>query len=263
MTKVNREISNIFLYLSSNMKIILDDTSSKDDEEKLLNEAIISLSDITNLLNNKLTVVKKKNTSEKNIFKTIYRTNGGKLKWKSGDDINKKHKSSDEKYEYIDNINDIKVPLTKFKSIDDIRDINQSIYFFKGNKKYKKGFYIRLFNSIINIPITNVIEEKNISCKIKSVRCKYGTKEQCSKNKNNNCLYVHKGEKYSRIGTSNRCANLTRFGNFEHLYEDLHIIDHIDIKTMLMGTLNDLLLACIWDEINKLPRGIIYDINIC
>jgi hypothetical protein len=150
------------------------------------------------------------------------------------------------------NIGNLRVPI-----IHDLKDISPSIYWFSGDKDNKSGLYLALTpNCYIEIPLPQTIDGTKNSNRNSSIRCKYGSLQDCQLNRENlatkynseirQCHFAHKGDKYVKVGTSFRCPSIPDFGNHYGLKADLQNINIYDIRMLLMYATSDLLLSNIW-----------------
>lgn len=155
--------------------------------------------------------------------------------------------------------NKIKIPIIKY-----LKDIPPMFYWYEGDNIYKKGIYTSICQGFYSkVPFPNVISTNDTMYKINSIACKYGSKQICQENKKKisefhnsetrECFYVHKKEKFNKIGNYYRCA-VESFGNHKTLDHDLNIVGNYDIKHILMYSLSDDLLSMIWYQ-NKFKNG--------
>ena len=163
----------------------------------------------------------------------------------------------------IDSIN-ISPNVLKLPVIDDIQNIPPVMYWYKGDSQNKPGIYTCICPGFYaNIPFPNLVSVNEQNYKVNSIACRYITKQNCIEHKRKNsaiynsevrqCTYVHKKEKFVKIGSNYRC-NIESFGNHERLLQDLDIVDNNDIKHILMYSLSDTLLSMIWYQ-NKFKSG--------
>jgi hypothetical protein len=166
---------------------------------------------------------------------------------------------------------DLKSNILNLPIIKNIKEIPPSFYWFEGNSNIKAGIYTCVTPGFFTkIPLPNVISTLNPDYKINSIPCKFETRELCKQNKIKKsemykseireCLYVHKKEKFSKIGSFYRC-NIESFGNYDSLEEDLNKVSLSDIKRILMHSLSDNLLSIIWYQ-NKFKDGDLVLTNI-
>lgn len=150
---------------------------------------------------------------------------------------------------------DLQSNVLKLPVIKNLQDMPSAFYWFEGDQFYKKGIYTSLCkNFYVKVPFPNLINASK-DYKLKSIRCKYATLQECQANKKKissiyntdvkECFYVHKKEKFNKVGSQYRCA-LETFGNHEILDNDLEKVSHFDIKHILMYSLSDDLLAILW-----------------
>lgn len=146
---------------------------------------------------------------------------------------------------------------------------------YSGDKKHKEGVYIRLpENMFIRIPFPDTIDGTQQNSRIRTVKCKYETHEQCMENRKfladryetniRDCFFAHKNDKYTKVGTNFRCPSKPRFGNHKTLNWDIENIKSNDIKIILMYALSDLFTCLIWNDYHHSNDRIIFsDIEIC
>ena len=170
---------------------------------------------------------------------------------------NKKEVTSEFKTITLDDVegvalknNPIKLPV-----VENLSDIPAAFYWYKGDKFYKKGIYVSLCkNFYVKVPFPNLLNPSK-EFNLKTIKCKYETLQECQANKKKlsmiyggevkECFYVHKKEKFNKVGSQYRCY-IETFGNHEILDHDLKRVSHFDIKHLLMYSLSDNLLAMIW-----------------
>jgi hypothetical protein len=168
----------------------------------------------------------------------------------------------------IDDV-DLQENILELPIIKNIQEIPPSFYWYEGDKFYKKGIYISLCkNFFIKVPFPNVINNASKDYKLNSIRCKYVTLQECQANKKKiseihnstirDCYYVHKKEKFNKIGSQYRCV-IESLGNYDTLDQDLEKTTNFDIKHLLMYSLSDDLLAALWYQ-NKFKdsRGLVF-----
>ena len=159
-----------------------------------------------------------------------------------------KYKTSLIPYKNINSIKGVELGFDyKIPIINKLNEIPPCLYWYNGDKKNEKGVYICLTNgNYIKMPFVNVIDISINEEKVKTIKCKYNTLENCKKNTNINCRFAHVGEKYMRLGTAQRCLALQRFGKHNTLKNDLDKVSDQEIQMLLINSLSDLLLSSIW-----------------
>jgi hypothetical protein len=146
--------------------------------------------------------------------------------------------------------------------INNLNEIPPMFYWYKGDKKNKEGIYASITpHFYIEVPFPDLINKSSKNFKHKSIPCKYKTINQCkekqlefSKIYNTEirqCNYVHIGENFIKIGSDFRCPNLSSFGSFETLDNDLYSVSLADIKNILFNSSSDLLLILLWYSNHK------------
>ena len=155
--------------------------------------------------------------------------------------------------------NTIDIPIVK-----NIKDIPPMFHWYEGDTIYKRGIYVCMVPGFYTrVPFPNTISSTSQNFKINSIPCKYTSKLACTEIKKRmsdlyrseirECSYLHSGEKFIKMGTSYRC-NIESFGNHDTLDSDMNFITINDIKRILMYSLSDSLLCCIWYQ-NKFKNG--------
>jgi hypothetical protein len=132
---------------------------------------------------------------------------------------------------------------------------------------YKGGVYCCISNrNLIKVPYIHINESKAMNRSF-SIRCRFGTKENCKNfNKFNRtdkeCMFAHKGEKMTKIGYATRCNQIPDFGNPETFIRDVSKISLDDIRTILMYGVNDLFIAALWMEYHDIKNKVIENLDI-
>lgn len=156
--------------------------------------------------------------------------------------------------------NSLNLPVVK-----SLKDVPSMFYWYDGgDTPNKRGIYASLSPGFcVRIPLPNTISTTNPNFKLNSIPCKYETREDCIKNKKKiseiykseirECFYVHRKEKFSKIGSFYRC-NIDSFGSHDSLVTDMNRVNVGDIKRILMYALSDALLSTMWYQ-NKFKDG--------
>lgn len=204
------------------------------------------------------------NTDIKTIFKEKINSTVLAHKLKTSNYITHDSKKITEKsIDSIENIN-ISPNILNIPIIENIKDIPPMFYWYNGDKFYKKGIYVSICKGFYaKVPFPNVVSANDENFKTKTMSCKFDSKELCTLNKKKNseiynsdireCFYVHKKEKFNKVGSNYRCL-VENFGNHFTLNHDLNIIDNTNIKHILMYSLSDSLLTMLWYQ-NKFKNG--------
>ena len=155
--------------------------------------------------------------------------------------------------------------------IKNLKDIPPVFHWYNGDNFYKKGIYICLAPGFYSrVPFPNLLAASHPNFKNNSIPCKFETLEACKTHKKKiseiynsdirECTYVHKKEKFTKIGAFYRC-NRESFGNHESLAIDMDFVSITDIKRILMYSLSDSLLSVMWYQ-NKFKDGNLFLNNI-
>jgi hypothetical protein len=150
------------------------------------------------------------------------------------------------------NIGNINLPVAH-----KLKDIPPALYWYNGGKKSKPGIYIKITDGFVaEVPFSSVKDGRYSENVLRTVRCKYVRKEECQQHKQQiarklnlevkKCEYVHQGEKIERIGYTSRCLDIPGFGDYNHIIDDVYKVSERDLRTMLLNSLNDILLASVW-----------------
>jgi hypothetical protein len=182
-----------------------------------------------------------------------------------------------------------KIPLKKINILDKIKlpkeisirmvsrldNLPPAFGWYSGDKTHREGIYIRFpENMFVRIPFPNVIDGTQNYTRNKTIKCKYETKDQCDENckfladryntKIRECLFAHKGDVYSKVGTNFRCPSNPRFGNHAHLKTDIEEMKADDIKPVLMYALSDILNCFLWSDFHHSDDRIVFsDVEVC
>jgi hypothetical protein len=162
--------------------------------------------------------------------------------------------------------NNLNLPVIK-----NLKDMSPVFHWYNGDNFYKKGIYICLAPGFYSrVPFPNLFSASHPNFKNNSIPCKFETLENCTNHKKKiseiynsdvrECTYVHKKEKFAKIGSFYRC-NRESFGNHESLTTDMDFINISDIKRILMHSLSDSLLTVLWYQ-NKFKDGNLFLNNI-
>lgn len=149
--------------------------------------------------------------------------------------------------------------------IKNLKNIQPMFHWYNGDKHNKCGIYVCLSEGFyVRVPFPSVISKDDENFKVNTVPCKYETKELCYSYKKKSsefhnteirpCLFVHKKEKFAKIGSVYRCA-IEGFGNHNTLVSDMQKINIDDIKRILMYSLSDSLLSTFWYQNKDSGKG--------
>jgi hypothetical protein len=181
-------------------------------------------------------------------------------------------------FHHITNIDETKIPETTFQVVSTMNEIPPATYYYDG-PHYRKGVYMRISDKmIVRLPMMDFMDISLNLSKVGTVRCKHLHKSRCEKYTYNGyggkpriCKYAHSGDEFKRISSVARCQRLPRIGTRDSLISDLKYLQQSDIRTLLMGPLNDILIATIKLQsesrgirsTRNLPPTVIDDIEIC
>lgn len=179
-------------------------------------------------------------------------------------------------YKKIDTLDGVELPREiKIKMVAKLEDLSPAFAWYNGDKTHRQGIYLRLpDNFFVRVPFPDVIDSTQNFARTKTIKCKYSSEEQCSENRKflankystnmRECLFAHKGDTYTKVGTNFRCPVNPRFGNHQHLKADIRSIKADDVKPVLMYALSDLLTCFIWNSYHHSADKIIFsDVEIC
>jgi hypothetical protein len=112
-------------------------------------------------------------------------------------------------------------------------------------------------NILAMVSLSRVVESQQ-SGKIRTITCRYGTKEKCGKRR---CEFAHTGESLVKVGSYHRCPKLRTFGNQSTLYDDFDKVSLRDIKMVLFYGLTDVLASIAWLEKYCKGSKLVIDVN--
>lgn len=152
----------------------------------------------------------------------------------------------------------------KITTVANIETIPPAIHYYKNTglgDKYPSGFYMRMpNNTIVRVPVPEVVDSKKEYDRKHSIRCKHHSKDECDSQRQKmakiynstvrSCNFAHKGDKLVKIGYTSRCPSVPSFGNPHTMSQDIKYINLDDIKNVLMYGLSDLFTAAIWLDYN-------------
>jgi hypothetical protein len=155
--------------------------------------------------------------------------------------------------------NSLNLPIIK-----DLKNMIPMLHWYEGDNFHKSGIYVCMAPGFVaRVPFPSVVSSNNINYKAYSIPCKHETRDLCNRHKKKisdiysspvrECMYVHKKEKFEKIGSIYRC-NIESFGNHQSLDYDMNYIGITDIKRILMNSLSDTLLSVLWYQ-NKFKDG--------
>jgi hypothetical protein len=159
-----------------------------------------------------------------------------------------------------------------------LTDIKPAMNWFNGDKHNPEGLYMCLSDNVhVQVPFPDVLDSTRDHNRSRTVKCKYDTHEQCNsirmdlakryESRMRDCYFAHRGDQYTKIGSTFRCAKNPRFGNHAYLNNDMPDIDYNDIKNILMYSLSDVALSAIWSQSNNnstpFKSVVMTNIDIC
>lgn len=176
----------------------------------------------------------------------------------------------------IDTLDNIKLPKEiSLRMISRLDNLPPALGWYSGDKTHREGIYIRLpENMFVRIPFPNVIDGTQNYTRNKTIKCKYETEDQCLENRKfladrystnvRECLFAHKGDVYSKVGTNFRCPTNPRFGSHSHLKDDIEALKADDIKPVLMYALSDVLNCFLWGDFHHADDRIVFsEVEVC
>ena len=149
-----------------------------------------------------------------------------------------------------------------------------SFNWYNGDSKNPPGIYTCLSTGFnVHVPLPNVIDSTKKYDRSKTIRCKNVSSDECLlvrtelaerfNSSVRSCNFAHSGDSIIKIGTSFRCPNNIRFGNYDYLSNDLSNATEFDIKTILSYSLSDSLLSAIWFQHNDHIQSTFINIDVC
>ena len=143
-------------------------------------------------------------------------------------------------------------------AVECLNDIKPSLYWNSGTDGSKQGIYICICNGFyVEVPYA-ALAASNSGTREKTVICKHELFEKCLAFRKANsakfntpireCNYAHVGDNLIRVCISARCPNAPDFGRIDTLKTDLKRATTRELRTILMYSLSDLLLAALWHQ---------------
>lgn len=176
----------------------------------------------------------------------------------------------------ISEIDGVKLPReVRMRIVPRLDNLPPAFGWYQGDKKTREGVYIRLpENMFVRIPLPDVIDGTQNYTRNKTIKCKHETQDQCLENRKyladryntevRACLFAHKGDAYSKVGTNFRCPANPRFGSHMHLSSDVSSLKADEVKPVLMYSLSDLLVCYLWNDFHHKEDRIVFDkVEIC
>lgn len=142
------------------------------------------------------------------------------------------------------------------------------------NHTHTSGIYCCISPGVYaKAPFPEIVDGSKDINRMKSIKCKYGTAENCSDQKNKmskyhnsqirTCNFAHKGEKIIKIGCQQRCSSVITFGNPSTFSTDVKKINSSDINSLLLYGLNDLIISALWFDNQNGCEKYYNDLDVC
>jgi hypothetical protein len=176
----------------------------------------------------------------------------------------------------IDTLDNIRLPKEiSLKMVSHLDDLPSALGWYAGDKTHREGIYIRFpENMFVRIPFPNLIDGTQNYTRNKTIKCKFENKDQCFENREflaekysanvRECLFAHKGDVYTKVGTNFRCPSNPRFGSHAHLKNDIESLKADDIKPVLMYALSDVLNCFLWSDFHHADDRIVFsEVEVC
>ena len=276
---------NDLLYLDNTLETL----------EKLINyknillDEIESLNNNVDLISNKIEFITNDLKNNKKYSSYVYHTAGGMLSYPGREELlnelNKKDNLNNLKNKnttklenktkpkfIIKNviIDELKYNI-KLNVVNNLKDIPVALYYYEGDKVNSKGIYINVLdNNIIKVPFPEIVSSKETDRK-HSIRCKFENKIECNNQRERMakkhggsvrvCNFAHSSDLMIKLGINARCPNSPQYGNPSTVKEDIKNINMADIKNLLLYGINDLALAAIWMNYNKIENIVINNLD--
>jgi hypothetical protein len=279
MNDINKYIENIEkVYLQINDSFINLLTMDYDMETyKNSNDILKKSVDILTILNNH-TVKFKKLIEECKCFNAdikdlliepkpyyVFHTSKGMLSYE-GKDFIREIIPKKETINPIITIKELNYPV-KISTISHLQNLPEAFHYYRGDRDNPEGIYIRLLNNnIARIPFPDIIDAKKDFERKNTIKCKFGTTEECNNNKNRfqkgkSCNFAHVGDKITKICYPSRCNTIPNIGNPETFYSDIRKINYIDGKNLLLYGLNDVMISSLWFSHNMISGKIMNNLE--
>lgn len=278
-------ISNLYKLFLKDGLIVLNNINSDSKQIHDINEYLASLHEMNDMLSEMLSVSHSMIKECDNKKEEIMLYNSGDLKWgdlaENEENIDILEKTielmgtSEKNTKSINNLYGVKLGFTfNLPIINDLDKIPMAYYWYNGDNINAKGVYTRVnYDKCILVPLPDIIDGTKDFNRSNTSKCKYETKEDCVRERGllddkynseiRRCTFAHIGDKYNKICFVNRCASNIRFGCHAHLSNDLNTVSFDNIKNMLLYSLSDNLLGCMWFQKNKIYNKVIEDIGMC
>lgn len=260
INKCSGELQLILTVLSDKVRIIKNIISESKDRVKNIHSKDNTTNNTTN-----------------NMFNFVFKTKSGSLSW---GDISEKEKQSCvvSKHETktavsdtrtITEIYDVKIPSITLNTVNYLNRIPPMFHWYNGSKAIGEGIYVNIApNLYVMVPLPDTIDGTREFNRNNTVRCRNADKKDCDRyrayvakkygSQIRSCNYSHIGDRLIKIGNSNRCRELTGFGNHSTLISDIARVSENDIKNILMYALSDILLAHMWAKANNFLKPVVY-----
>jgi hypothetical protein len=155
----------------------------------------------------------------------------------------------------INRLDDASIPAIELPVLKDLSDAPSALFYFDG-PSHPKGVYIAICKGFcIKVPFPHLTYRPHPDVWKFHQECKHHTAKECQRIRTKyatihntdvrECNYVHKGERFVRLGSSDRCS-IERLGCHETLHQDLTEASTRDIKKVLLNATADIALAAMW-----------------
>lgn len=244
-----------------------------NDNEKLnlYNELLDIFENSVSQIKNNIEALKKKEERKKiqEIDNYVYHDVNGFLNYKTLNHINSTQPISKIVKNKISDIylKDFKYGI-KIRNVDSLSEISPMLCYYKGDSKNLPGIYCCIIDSVyVKIPHPEMIDINKDYNKVRTIKCKHVTLENCNEYKNKMskynsynkiCNFAHVGDKIVKICNHSRCEKIPNYGNPSTFTYDVDKVNINDIKNILLYGLSDLLCSYLWLDYNK-SKNLVFD----
>jgi hypothetical protein len=221
----------------------------------------------------------------------VYKTANGMLSYPGRDFVDNVKQSPIIKEQLTDKLITIGNIQMKFPVVNNLKKIPPMFYYYypdndvtktsatdknsnnKVNNVDQEGLYCCIGSNIyVQIPFPVIIDSSKDLNRDYSIKCKYRTRAICTEQREKmamyhnsivrKCNFAHEGEHLNKIGYSTRCAIIPNIGNPETLDSDLKSVGLDSIKNILLYGLNDVAIASLWFDKNKVKKLTLNNLDI-